>query len=433
MQKLKKFFIRTYGCQMNELDSELMAGLLEKRGLTKTLTEKDADLIIYNTCSVRDLAERKVMGKLGLLSRKKKKALIGIAGCMVSLKKERLLEKFGHVDFLIGTNNVHEINDILDHLLKTKERKVHISEKSPLDIDYLYAKRESSLKAYVSIMRGCNNFCTYCVVPFARGREISRPSDQIIEEAKHLVDKGYKEIMLLGQNVNSYGKGSNTSFADLLGKLDNIHGLERIRFLTSNPHDMTKDIMYAMRDLPSVCEFLHFPFQSGSDRILKKMNRKYTKDEYLQKAAALKEIIPNIKLGTDVIVGFPTESEKDYQDTVEVFSKVGFSLAFIFAYSPRKNTVAYRFKDDVLLDTKQERLHTLLDLYDKMLTKEKTKMIGSTFDVLVEEENKDGKLKGKTRGWDKVIFEGDKSLVGSMQKVKMISYKPQTLLGKIEN
>ena len=430
MQNLKKFFIRTYGCQMNELDSQLMIGLLEKRGLIQTDSEKDADLIIYNTCSIRDLAERKVMGKLGILSRKKKRALIGIAGCMVSLKKEKLIKKFGHIDFLIGTNNVHEINNILDKHLKTKEKGIHISEKSPVDIDYLAAKRESSVKAYVSIMRGCNNFCTYCVVPFARGREISRPANQIIDEVKHLVDKGYKEVMLLGQNVNSYGKGSSISFAELLGKLDSINGLERIRFLTSNPHDMTRDIMYAMKDLPSVCEFLHFPFQSGSDRVLKKMNRKYTKNEYLEKAAALKEIVPNIKLGTDIIVGFPTETDEDYQDTIDVFTKIGFSLAFIFAYSPRKNTVAYRFEDDVSKKVKQQRLQTLLFLYEQMLAKEKAKMIGSSYEILVERKNKDNRLKGKTRSWDKVIFDGDESLIGKTQKVKITDYKHQTLIGK---
>ena len=418
---------------MNELDSQLMTGLLEKRGLIQTDIEKEADLILFNTCSIRDLAERKVLGKLGILSRKKKKAIIGIAGCMVNLKKESLIKKFGHIDFLIGTNNSHEINDILDKVLLTNKKTVNISENSPVNIDYISAKRNSSVKAYVPIIRGCNNFCTYCVVPYARGREISRPSNQIIQEIKHLVDKGYKEIMLLGQNVNSYGKGQNISFSDLLTKLDKIKGLERIRFLTSNPHDITQDIMYAIRDLPSVCEFLHFPFQSGSNRILKKMNRKYTKNEYLEKATSLKELVPNIKFGTDIIVGFPTETEKDFQDTIDVFTNIGFSLAFIFAYSPRKDTAAYKFEDNVPAKVKQERLQKLLFLYNQMLKKEKTNMIGSSFEVLVERKNRDNLLKGRTRCWDKVIFEGDDDLIGKKQNIKIIDYKHQTLIGKIES
>ena len=424
---MKKFFIRTYGCQMNELDSQLMTGLLEKRGLIQTKQEQDADIIIFNTCSIRDLAERKVMGKLGILSRKKKKALLIVAGCMAQLKQEKLLEKFPYIDYLIGPNNAHQINDILDQVI---DKKLHLDTTPHFSVDYLTAKRDSSIKAYVAIMRGCNNFCSYCVVPYARGREISRPVKDIIQECKNLIDQGYQEITLLGQNVNSYGKNTNTSFADLLQKIDAIDGLKRLRFLTSNPHDITQDVMYAIRDLPSVCEFLHFPFQSGSNRILQMMNRKYTKEEYLEKAYLLKSIVPNIKLGTDIIVGFPTETSQDFEQTKKVFSSLGFSLAFIFAYSPRKNTAAYKRKDDISLKTKEQRLQELLHTYTTMLQKVNKKMIGSTYEILVERKNKDNLLKGNTRYGDKVIFKGPASLIGTLQNITITDYNHQTLIGK---
>ena len=431
---MKTFFIRTYGCQMNELDSEVMAGMLQNRGLTPSSDEATADIIIFNTCSVRDLAERKVMGKIGILSRKKKSAIIGITGCMATLKKEILLKKLPYVDFVLGTNNIPELNNVLDKVIEKKLKISLTSENIDSHIDYSQTKRSSKLKAYVSIIRGCNNFCSYCIVPYARGREISRPSTSIIDECKALADNGYKEITLLGQNVNSYGKDNdkqNTYFPDLLNEIDKIEGIKRIRFLTSHPKDITEDLMYAIRDLPSVCEFVHFPFQSGSSKILKKMNRKYTKEDYIDKVMKLKSIVPNVTLGTDVIVGFPTETEKDYLETCNLMREIRFSSAFIFAYSPRKNTPAYKWEDDISLKIKKQRLQNLLGLHQNILNEDSEKMINSTVSILVEDYDKSKEIaKGKTSCFKKVIFKGDSSTLGTIQNIKLKSHRFQTFCGE---
>ncbi len=433
MKNLKTFFIRTYGCQMNELDSEIMATQLINRGLVP-LDSEDADLIIFNTCSVRDLAERKVLGKLGQLLRGKKKNIIGIAGCMAMAKKEDLLKKFPKLDFIIGTNSLSQLNNILDEVLTSKKQVAKLDDGYEKELEYLFAKRENKLKAYISIIRGCNNFCTYCIVPHTRGRELSRPQESIISEALYLRDKGYKEITLLGQNVNSYGKDkkNNYLFHDLLYDLNKIEGIERIRFLTSHPKDITINLMEAIRDLEKVCEFVHFPMQSGSNKILQKMNRKYTRESYLAQVYKLKEIVPNVAIGTDIIVGFPTETDEDFNETYEIFKELRFNLAYIFAYSPRKNTLAYTYEDDVAKEIKKERLHLLMKLYETQLIEELNKLIGSTQSVLVERFNKDNMyLKGKTKRWEKVIFEGTEKLIGTTQDIKIKSVNNQTLIGSI--
>lgn len=420
---------------MNELDSEVMAGILKKRGLTPAKEEEDADIIIFNTCSVRDLAERKVMGKIGLLSRKKKKAIIGVTGCMASLKNENLFKKNPYIDFVLGTNNIPDLNNVLDDVIDKKLKVAKASDKQEALIDYSIAERTSLIKAYVSIIRGCNNFCTYCVVPYTRGREISRTPESIIEECLALADKGYKEITLLGQNVNSYGKDTSSlkvNFSDLLYKLDKIEGIERIRFLTSHPKDITEELMHAIKELPSVCEFVHFPFQSGSSRILKKMNRNYTKEDYLQKVLKLKEIVPNVALGTDVIVGFPSETEEEFEDTYNLMNEIRFSLAFLFVYSPRKNTPAYKMVDDVPLDEKERRHQKLLTLYQTILDEDSNKILNSTFEVLVDNFDPEKKTaKGRTRCFKKVIFEGKKEMVGTLQKVRVKSHAFQTFFGEL--
>jgi tRNA-2-methylthio-N6-dimethylallyladenosine synthase len=425
-----KFFIRTFGCQMNELDSQLMQGILESRGYTLS-TEEEADILIYNTCSVRDLAERKVMGKIGLLSRKKKSAIIGVTGCMAMSKKEALLKKFPQVDFVLGTNNISDLSKVLDEVILKKERVLKTDEDANF-ADYSIAQRPSKVKAFVSIMKGCNNFCSYCIVPYVRGREKSRELSSIIEECQKLADSGYKEITLLGQNVNSWGKEWNLKFSDLLYGLDKINALERIRFLTSHPKDISVDLMHAIKDLPSVCEFVHFPAQSGSSRILKLMNRRYDVEEYLQKVTQLKEIIPNVTIGTDIIVGFPSESEEDFKMTLDLFEKVRFSTAFIFAYSPRKNTPAFNLTDDVSEEIKNSRLQSLMSLYHAILDEENKKLLNTTQEVLVERFNKDNKfLKGKTRTFKKVIFAGSSDLIGTLQMVKLLENKHETFIGKL--
>lgn len=433
MRNPKTFYIRTYGCQMNELDTDIMVGQLLKRGLTQVHDETKADLLIFNTCSVRDLAERKVMGKLGQIGRKKNLGvIIGVTGCMAMAKKETLFKKLPHVDFVLGTNNISDLNEVLEDVIQADRQVIRTSKEFEENLDYLAAKRDDNVKAYVSIIRGCNKFCTYCVVPYTRGKEVSRPPEDIEEEVKKLVDAGYKEITLLGQNVNSYGKDKpewNCLFHDLLYRLDKIKGLERVRFLTSHPVDITLDLMYAVRDLPSVCEFVHFPIQAGSDRIIRKMHRIYTKNEYLEKVAKLKEIVPNVSLGTDIIVGFTSETEDEFLETCEVFKQVRYSVAFLYSYSPRKGTPAMRWKDDMPKEVKEERLHRLMTIHNKIAAEDRQAMLGQTVEVLFDKRNKNGLLKGRTRCWKKVIAEGPESSIGELQQVKLHSFNHQTLVG----
>lgn len=435
-QQVKTFFVKTYGCQMNELDTEIMVGLLEKRGLERVLEEDQADLFIANTCSIRDLAERKAFGKLGRMGKTLvNRPIIGITGCMAMAKKNTLFRKLPHVDFVLGTNNISDLNEVLDEVLSTGKQAIRTVDQFEENLDYLVAKRNDPIKAFVSIIRGCDKFCTYCVVPYTRGQEVSRHPDQIVEECKHLIGKGYKEITLLGQNVNSYGKDQaewGTLFHDLLYRLDQIQGLERIRFMTSHPVDITVDLMQAVRDLPSVCEFVHFPIQAGSNRILKKMHRIYTLETYLEKVALLKHIVPNVSLGTDVIVGFPTETEEEFQQTYDILQDIRYSVAFIFSYSARKGTPAFRWKDDIPEEVKQERLQRLLQLHENISRKQRQEMLGSQIEVLVEKRNRDKNLKGRTRCWKNVIFAGDDSLIGTLQTVKITGFSQQTLLGELD-
>lgn len=435
MRSLKTFFIRTYGCQMNELDTEIIVGQLQNRGLNRVEEEDQADLLIYNTCSIRDLAERKVMGKIGQLSRgKKKDAIIGITGCMAMAKKESLFRKFPHLDFVVGTNNITDLNNVLDEVLYTEKQILKTDDRFEENLDYLVAKRDNKLSAFVSIIRGCDKFCTYCVVPYTRGKEVSRPPESILLECQKLVDAGYKEVTLLGQNVNSYGKDRpewNCLFHDLLAKLDNIEGLKRIRFMTSHPIDISVDLMYAIRDLPSLMEFVHFPIQSGSSRILRKMHRIYTKEQYLEKVDQLKSIVRNVSLGSDFIVGFPTETEEEFMETYDILKQIRYSVSFIYSYSPRKGTPAMRWKDSIPEEVKQDRLHRLMDLSNQIVAEDRQAMIGSTQEVLIEKMNRDNKqLRGRTRCWKKVLIEGDQSMIGTVQNVEIHSYSHQTLLGQ---
>lgn len=436
MRNVKTFFVKTYGCQMNENDTEVMCGMLEKRGLIRTDDELQADLMLFNTCSIRDLAERKALGKLGKLGRlKQNRPIIGVTGCMANAKKESLFKKVPHIDFVLGTNNIHELNSVLDEVLLTGKQQSRVDMRFEHELDYLSATRDDTVKAYVSIIRGCSKYCTYCVVPYTRGPEVSRDPQSIVDECQALAHKGYKEITLLGQNVNSYGKDKpewNTLFHDLLYKIDQIEGIERVRFMTSHPVDITRQLMEAIRDLPTLCEFVHFPIQAGSDRILKKMHRLYSKQEYLEKVHMLRELVPNVALGTDIIVGFPTETDEEFQETYDVLKELEYAVAFLFAYSPRKGTPAMRWKDDIPEEVKQERLQKLLELQEEIYAKQRTAFLGQDVEVLVEMRSmKDsGYLKGRTRCWKNVIFPGGDELVGTMQKVKIHSFSHQTMLGE---
>lgn len=433
-QQLDTFFIKTYGCQMNELDTEVMVGELESRGMKRSYDE-NADLVILNTCSIRDLAERKALGKLGIMTRSRnKRSIIGVTGCMANAKKESLFRKLPQLDFVLGTNNIHDLNSVLDEVVATGKQTSKTDPHFTHELNYLAATRDDKVKAYISIIRGCDKFCTYCVVPYTRGPEVSRDPDNIVEECQKLADEGYREVTLLGQNVNSYGKDKadwNCRFHDLLYRLDKIKGLDRIRFMTSHPVDITRELMEAVRDLPSLCEFVHFPMQAGSSRVLRKMHRIYTIEEYLEKVALFKEIVPNVALGTDIIVGFPTETDEEFEETYRLMKEIEFSVAFVFAYSQRQGTPAKRWKDDVPEEVKQQRLHRLLDLQEEIYAKERQKMLDQTVEVLVEKETgrNENMVKGRTRCWKPVIFPGDKSLIGTMQQVKVHSYSHQTLIG----
>lgn len=438
MKEPKSFYIRTYGCQMNELDTEIMVGQLENRGMRKTEVETEADLLIFNTCSIRDLAERKVMGKLGLLgnSKTRSQAVIGVTGCMANAKKDSIFQKLPHVDFVLGTNNIHELNQVLDDVLATGKQTIRTDHSFEHELDYLSTKREDPVKAYVSIIRGCDKFCTYCVVPYTRGPEVSRSPQSILEECRHLADKGYKEITLLGQNVNSYGKDQpewNCLFHDLLYQIDKLPSIERVRFMTSHPVDITRNLMEAIRDLRTACEFVHFPLQAGSNRILRKMHRIYTVEQYLEKVQMLREIVPQVAIGTDIIVGFPTETEEEFQETYRLLKEIEYTVAFIFAYSPRKGTPAMRWKDDIPEEVKQERLQRLLALQDEFHAKHRQALLGSTIEVLVDAQNSknESQMKGRTRCWKNVLFTGTPGMIGTLQQVKVHGYSSQTLLGEI--
>lgn len=436
MKDPKTFFVRTYGCQMNELDTEIMVGQLENRGMARVEDEMEADLLIYNTCSIRDLAERKVMGKLGRLGKtRQKNAIIGITGCMANAKKDSIFHKLPHVDFVLGTNNIHDLDCVLDDVIANGKQTCKTDDHFTHELNYLAAKREDPVKAYISIIRGCDKFCTYCVVPYTRGPEVSRHPDHIVEECQMLADKGYKEVTVLGQNVNSYGKDQpdwGCKFHDLLYRIDQIEGIERVRFMTSHPVDITRELMEAVRDLPSLCEFVHFPLQAGSSRVLRKMHRIYTKEEYMEKVAMFRDIAPNVELGTDIIVGFPTETEEEFQETYDALKEIEYSVAFLFAYSQRKGTPAMRWKDDVPEEIKQDRLHRLMELQDEIYTKHRQQMIGQEVEVLVESINfkDENKVKGRTRCWKNVLFPGGKEMIGTMQKVKINGFSHQTLIGE---
>lgn len=437
MRQLKSFFVRTYGCQMNELDTEIMVGQLLDRGLERTDDESIADLLIYNTCSIRDLAERKAMGKLGKLGRShRKNAIIGVTGCMANAKKDSLFKKLPHIDFVMGTNNIHELNAILDDVLANGAKPSKTDQQFTFELDYTKAHRDDKVIAYVSIIRGCDKFCTYCVVPYTRGPEVSRTPESIIDECRQLADKGYKEIVLLGQNVNSYGKDQpawNTLFHDLLYQIDKIPGIERVRFMTSHPVDITRELMEATRDLRTLCEFVHFPLQAGSNRILKKMHRMYTLEEYKEKVAMLKSLVPNVALGTDIIVGFPTETDEEFEMTYNALKEMEYSVAFLYTYSPRKGTPAMRWLDDVPEAVKDARLQRLMDLQEGIYAKQRQEILGTRVDVLVERQSRRDTqmLKGRTRCWKNVLFPGSPDLIGQLVDVDIHGFTNQTLLGSI--
>jgi len=438
---LKKYKLVTFGCQMNENDSERLAGMLYEMGYSETENESECDLIIYNTCCVRENAELKVYGHLGALKKLKEEKpdmVIAVCGCMMQQKEvvEHIRKTYRHVGLVFGTHNLHKFPELLYNALHSGESVVEVLESDGLIAEGMPIERKTGVKAWVTIMYGCNNFCSYCIVPYVRGRERSREPEEIINEVMMLGQQGYKEITLLGQNVNSYGKdlGGKMDFSRLLYEVDKVPGIERIRFTTSHPKDLSQDLIKAMAECEKVCEHLHLPIQAGSSRILEKMNRKYTKERYLKLVSEIRDKIPGIALTTDIIVGFPEESEEDFEDTLDVVEKVRFDAAYTFLYSKRTGTPAAKNPNQVPEEVKKRRFDRLLELQNRISNEINKKLEGSVLEVLVEGASKTNKdaLTGRTRTNKIVNFPGNKELVGKLVKVEITRALTWSLEGKLK-
>lgn len=439
--KTKFFFIQTYGCQMNEEDSEKLSGMLKRQGYTATENREEASIIIFNTCCVRENAENKVFGNLGILKNQKKKnpdLIIAICGCMMQQKgmADKVLSQYPFVDIIFGTHNAYKFPEYLNRVKTEGVQIKEIFDKEAEIIEGVPIDRKSSVKAFVTIMYGCNNFCTYCVVPYVRGRERSRKPEDIENEIRGLVSEGYKEITLLGQNVNSYGKGldEEITFAQLLRRINEIEGLERVRFMTSHPKDLTMDVIYAIRDCDKLCEQIHLPVQCGSDNILKVMNRHYTRDYYLNLAKEIRKEIPDVTFSTDLIVGFPGETEEDFQATLDLVREVKYDAAFTFIYSRRNNTPADKMENQIPDDIKHDRFNRLVEAVNEGIIAGNKAVEGKTVEVLVEgtSKNDETKLTGRTRNGKLVNFPGCKELIGKLVDVKIVKANSFSLVGEIE-
>lgn len=434
-----KYFIETWGCQMNEEDSEKLSGMLKSIGYSKSTDIKDADIIIFNTCCVRENAENKVFGNLGELKHLKKKKpelIVAVCGCMMQQEgmADKILSKFPHVNIIFGTHNAYKFPEYLNRVKTEGVQVKEIFNKETEIIEGVPIDRESSVKAFVTIMYGCNNFCTYCVVPYVRGRERSRKSEDIIKEIEDLVAKGYKEVTLLGQNVNSYGKGleEDIDFAKLLRKINEVQGLKRVRFMTSHPKDLNKDVIYAIKECDKLCEQIHLPVQSGSNRILKKMNRHYTKESYLELVELIKKEIPGVSLTTDIIVGFPGETEEDFLDTLDLVQKVQYDSAFTFIYSRRNNTPADMMLNQVPDTDKHHRFDRLVKAVNESVVMKNKEFEGKVTEVLVEgfSKNDETKFTGRTRNGKLVNFTGENIKAGDLVNVKIVRAQPFSLIGE---
>lgn len=422
---------------MNEHDSEKIAYTLEKLGYKKTDNIEETDFVVFNTCLIRENAELKVYGHLGALKPFKQNnpnMIIAVCGCMMQTgeAKDIILNKYKHVDIIFGTKNISKLPELINRHLNTGKIVVDIEESDVIDnqIDMI---RSHPFIGYINIMTGCNNFCTYCVVPYARGREESRSASSIMEEVEDLASKGYKEITLLGQNVNSYGKNleDKTTFPELLRMINEVHGIERIRFLTSHPKDLSDELIDVMAECDKVCKNLHLPFQSGSNKILKSMNRKYTQEKYLKLVNKLKAKIPNITLSTDIIVGFPGETEEDFEETLKVVREVQFDQGYTFIYSKRDGTKAATMENQVSREIVQKRFDKLLEEMYGIFYIKNEPLVGTIQKVLVEGPSKNNEkiLTGRTEGFKLVHFKGSSDLVGDIVNVKIEDHNSFSLNG----
>jgi len=421
--KKPKYTILTMGCQLNENDSEKLCGMLDEMGYIKTENQQEAELALFNTCCVRENAEDKLFGKLGELKKLKaeKGIIIAIGGCMMQEKHitEKIKKSYPFVDILFGTHTLHKFPEDLYKSLSEKRKLEDIIDIDGEIYEGLPIKRESNIKASVTIMNGCNNFCTYCIVPYVRGRERSREPKEIINEVQDLANKGYKEITLLGQNVNSYAY----SFSTLLREINKIDGIERIRFVSPHPKDFTDDVIDAIAECDKVCKLVHLPLQSGNTKVLKEMNRKYTKEQYLNLVEKMKSKIPNLTLSTDIIVGFPGETDIEFEDTLDVVNKVKFEQVYMFIYSKRVGTPGYSMKNQVPEEIKHKRFDKLKHLVETQIEENNKKYIGTIQKVLVEgkSKNNENMLSGRTDSNKVVIFEGQENLIGKIVNLNIVS------------
>ena len=441
-----KYTVLTMGCQLNENDSERIAGMAQAMGYTKTANIEEANLIVFNTCCVRENAEDRLFGKLGEVKKYKAKnhAIIAIGGCMMQEKHivDKLKQSYPYFDIVFGTHTLHKFAKDLYEAIVNNERIEDILDIDGDVIEGIPVKRDDKYKASVLIMNGCNNFCTYCIVPYVRGRERSRRAEEIIAEVKCLAKEGYKEITLLGQNVNSYMRverekgedvGEINSFAKLLEALEKIDGIERIRFVSPHPKDFTDDVIDVIAKSKKICKIIHLPLQSGSTEVLRKMNRKYTKEQYLDLVQKIKNKIPDVVFSTDIIVGFPEETEKDFEDTLDVVEKVNFEQVFMFIYSRRVGTPADKMENQVPEEVKHERFDRLKKLADSKVEGNNKKYLNTVQKILVEGTSKTNEnvLTGRTDTNKVVNFEGNKELIGKVIDVKIVKDHIWYLEGEI--
>ncbi|MBR3298202.1 MAG: tRNA (N6-isopentenyl adenosine(37)-C2)-methylthiotransferase MiaB [Clostridia bacterium] len=432
-----KYFIETYGCQMNEHDSEKLAGMLRECGYTKAETKGEADLILFNTCCVREHAEKRTFGNVGFIKELKAenpRLILGVCGCMMQQKEvaKKLFDRFPFVDLVFGTHELSRFPQMLLEVLD-EARVFQVTESDGEVVEGLPVERTEGFSTFVNIMYGCNNFCTYCIVPYVRGRERSRRPADIVNEVSKVVAAGYKEITLLGQNVNSYSCDGLDFPALLRLVCSEVPQLKRLRFMTSHPKDLSDGLIKAMSELDNLCKHIHLPVQSGSDRILKAMNRRYTSGAYLELVDKLRSAVANVEITTDIIVGFPGETEEDFEATCELVRKVGYSNAYTFAYSPRAGTIAARMEDQIPEEVKKRRLNQLNAVLAETIPSNNDKYIGFEGEILVEGVDHRGEplLFGKLSNFKMVYVEGDESLVGSFLNVKVDGYRFNSLFGHI--
>ncbi len=439
--KNKKYCVVTYGCQMNLHESEKISGILSGMGMSAVNEPENADVVVFNTCCIRDTAERRALGNIGKmkeLKKKNKNLLIVVTGCMTQQNgfAENMKERYQYVDVILGTHNISDLENQIRIRLEKKKRVAAILDTDGyIDDETTPVTRTSFPNAWVNINYGCNNFCTYCIVPYVRGRERSRDMKSIISECEKLINDGYKEITLLGQNVNSYGNDvpdENVNFANLLREVAKIDGKFRIRFMTSHPKDLTEDVVKAIRDNDKICNNIHLPIQAGSNSVLKNMNRRYTREHYLGLIDMIRRYLPDCGITTDIMVGFPYETEEDFLDTMDIVEKVRFSTAFTFIYSVRKGTKAAEMPQ-IPYEIKQNRIKRLIARQNEITEEISKDYVGNVYEILVEgmQEKKNGYVVGRTESGRLVSAKGDESMIGEFKNVKITAVKNAQLLGEI--